>query len=249
MTTVTPSQASADFIIAIDFGTTFTGVAYFYSGATSSIPKDERDALQIAEKVSVVKTWPNANSQYMEKIPTIISYHSTPPTWGGSVKPQHDLQVAHFKLGLEPSVSRHYAIDAEDEEGVMYYGTHLDLPEKRAVDFTTDYLQCIRHFLQDRFFPTQFGAQFLRNQKISYVVTVPAIWSDGAKALTRDAASKAFDITTDELILVPEPEAAALFCATTCNEVDLTDGDQFLICDAGGGTVVCQHLRASKFRI
>ena len=48
----------------------------------------------------------------------------------------------------------------------------------------------------------------------------------------------AFGIWSDELILITEPEAAALYCATTCQEINLGDGDQFLVCDAGGATVV-----------
>jgi len=78
----------------------------------------------------------------------------------------------------------------------------------------------------------------LQNQQISYVITVPAIWSDKAKDLTRQAAIAA-GILGKKLTLITEPEAAALFCASLCQEVDLQEGDRFLICDAGGGTVVC----------
>lgn len=238
---ITGFQASADFVIAIDFGTTFTGVAYSYKRTITNGANDELDAQRIAEDVSVVRPWPNLNAQSNEKTPTVISYHSDPPTWGGSVKPNHEPQVTRFKLGLEPQVARHYDLDPEGADSISaagYFGKHPDLPGKEAVDFATDYLQCIRIHLQEKFLPSQLGPQFLKNQRISYVVTVPAIWSDGAKSLTRQAAAKAFGITNDELILVPEPEAAALYCATTCKEVDLTDGDQFLVCDAGGGTVV-----------
>ena len=86
--------------------------------------------------------------------------------------------------------------------------------------------------------PNRFGERFLQNQKLSYVLTVPAIWSDKAKELTRQAALTA-GIKRENLTLITEPEAAALYCATLCNEVDLQPGDRFMICDAGGGTVVC----------
>ena len=228
---------SAHFIIAIDFGTTFTGVAYFYSGSISEPPKDEREAKRIAESVNVIREWPNGNANFLEKTPTIIAYNTVPPTWGATVKAQHEPQISRFKLGLEPNVPRHYGYQADSQDQSIY-GKHPDIPGKEAVDFTTDYLQCIRDFVHKKFLPSQFGAQFLSNQRISYIITVPAIWSDAAKALTRRAASQAFEISNDELILVPEPEAAALYCATMCQEVDLLDGDQFLVCDAGGGTVV-----------
>jgi molecular chaperone DnaK (HSP70) len=233
----TDGFSSADLIIAIDFGTTFTGVAYFYSGATAEVPRDEINARKIASDVNVIKEWPNVSQQYTEKIPTIIAYNDNPPTWGGSVRPHHEPQVGRFKLGLEPTVPTHYGYDA-DPNSPTVYGKHPDLPGKEAVDFTTDYLRCVHTYVQEKFLPKQFGPQFLRNQRISYVITVPAIWKDSAKALTRQAASSALGISNDELILIPEPEAAALFCATTCQEVGLNDGDQFLLCDAGGGTVV-----------
>jgi molecular chaperone DnaK (HSP70) len=73
---------------------------------------------------------------------------------------------------------------------------------------------------------------------MSYIITVPAIWSDMAKNLTRKAASRA-GFPDDKITLITEPEAAALYCATNSLEVDLYDGDRFLVCDAGGGTVVC----------
>jgi len=73
--------------------------------------------------------------------------------------------------------------------------------------------------------------------RIAYVITVPAIWKDSAKALTRQAAEQA-GIPKKDLDLVTEPEAAALYCATLCVEADLQDGDRFIVCDAGGGTVV-----------
>jgi molecular chaperone DnaK (HSP70) len=237
MATAPLERTATNMIIAVDFGTMFTGVAYFYSSDTSEVPKDERDAKETADKVNVIKTWPNVNAQYTEKTPTLIAYHTAPPTWGGTVKPQHEPQISHFKLGLEPTVPQHYGYLAKKDTPSIY-GKHPDMPSKEPVDFATDYLECIYKFVQDKFFPSQFGAQFLRNQRISYVVTVPAIWGEKAKDLTREAASIAFQTPKNEVALVPEPEAAALFCATTCQEVDLYDGDQFLLCDAGGGTVV-----------
>lgn len=94
--------------------------------------------------------------------------------------------------------------------------------------------------MHDTFLRTQFGEEFLRNQQMCYIITVPAIWSDSAKDLTRQAACRA-GFPDDSLVLISEPEAAALYCATTCKEMDLIDGDRFLVCDAGGGTVVSIH--------
>ncbi|KAG1437703.1 hypothetical protein G6F55_014055 [Rhizopus delemar] len=39
------------------------------------------------------------------------------------------------------------------------------------------------------------------------------------------------------LMLISEPEAAALYCEKKCDQFNLGHGQRFLICDAGGGTV------------
>lgn len=67
------------------------------------------------------------------------------------------------------------------------------------------------------------------------------MWSDRAKAITREAAVQAGIIGVedhrDRLTLISEPEAAALYCEKKCEQFDLKHGDRFMICDAGGGTV------------
>jgi hypothetical protein len=232
-------ESTSDLIIGIDFGTTFTGVAFFYSNTDG-----DGDASRIAENVNVIKTWPSPSLHYAEKTPTVIAYNTDPPTWGGTVRPRHEPQVRHFKLGLQPNVGGHYLHPAPlNTSTILGYlddenWTHPQLPRKKAVDFAADYLTCVHRYLKDVFLPSQFGSVFLQNQQISYVITVPAIWKDVAKARTREAALRA-GIPGHKLSFIPEPEAAALYCATLHKEVDLNDGDRFLVCDAGGGTVVC----------
>ena len=221
-------------MIAIDFGTTYTGVAYSHSTTpTTTSAAGPLSGDEVVEKVFVIRTWPEHNQQYTEKTPTIISYCTNPPTWGGGVKSRHDQKFSKFKLALEPTTKRHYG----SRDGELGFWP-ADSGTKEPVDVSADYLKCIHHFVEQTFLPSTFGAEFLRNQRRVYLITVPAIWSDLAKDLTRQAAARA-GIPDDKLFLVTEPEAAALYCATTCEEVDLDDGDHFLVCDAGGGTVVC----------
>ena len=149
----------SELVIAIDFGTTFSGVAFAHTGVVSVA---DRNVTRVAESVEVVKNWPHPNHQYAEKTPTIIAY-TNPPTWGGSVKPQHKPQVAKFKLGLEAKVAEHF-------KDRSTYGFHRDLPRKTAVDFTADYLKCLLKFVQENVLPRRFGEQFLLHQQLSYVV-------------------------------------------------------------------------------
>jgi hypothetical protein len=231
-------ESTSTLVIGIDFGTTFTGVAYYHSGAS-----DSKDPKKIAENVNVVKTWPSLAGQNTEKIPTVVAYEGGKPSaWGGTVRFTHKTQVQHFKLGLHERAGAHYStVTKQSAMGGFLsnpHWKHPDLPQnKEAVDYAADYLTQVRTHIMDTFLPNQFGDVFLRNQQISYVITVPAIWSDKAKHLTSQAASRA-GISEENLQLITEPEAAALYCATMCDKVDLNDGDRFVICDAGGGTAV-----------
>ncbi|WAR27208.1 HS12B-like protein [Mya arenaria] len=54
----------------------------------------------------------------------------------------------------------------------------------------------------------------VKPEEISWVLTVPAIWDDGAKQFMREAAETA-GISSDQLIIALEPEAAAIYCLAT----------------------------------
>ncbi|KAF9437627.1 Heat shock 70 kDa protein 12A [Entomortierella beljakovae] len=103
----------------------------------------------------------------------------------------------------------------------------------------SDYLGALHDYVAEKIL-SQFGPSFTR-KSFRYCLTVPAIWSDKAKDIMRKAAIQAKLISqydhSDRLMLVSEPEAAALYCQKTCKQYDLDHGDRFMICDAGGGTV------------
>jgi molecular chaperone DnaK (HSP70) len=237
-----PLAGTSQLVVGIDFGTTFTGVAYAHTNTKEMTFTSDRSTI---DNIVVVKTWPSQSSHFAEKTPSVLSYSTDPPAWGGNVKNNDSLRVAHFKLGLQDNVASHYAPPSGFRASIVETGyltdpnwKHLGLPGKTPVDFAADYLTRVVLHLTTEVLPSRYGDTFLQRQQISYVITVPAIWSDKAKELTRRAAIRA-GIAEDKLTLITEPEAAALFCVTLCEEVDLKEGDRFLICDAGGGTVVC----------
>ncbi|KAG0202512.1 hypothetical protein BGX28_005000 [Mortierella sp. GBA30] len=103
----------------------------------------------------------------------------------------------------------------------------------------SDYIMSLHEYAAGKILQ-EFGPSYSR-KKFRYCLTVPAMWSDKAKDVMRRAAVKANLISEadhpDRLMLVSEPEAAALYCERACKQYDLEHGDRFLICDAGGGTV------------
>ncbi|KAF9085046.1 Heat shock 70 kDa protein 12A, partial [Mortierella sp. GBA35] len=206
-------------VVAIDFGTTFSGCAYAYA------PEDE--------EARTITTWPKQNIQYA-KTPTLNLYKEVDGKykmieWGWK-----------SKMGMEtPSASKYIQISDYkpylDENLVM-------TPWKNIVsvpDAISDYLHAFHEYAAEKILQ-EFGPSYSR-KCFRYCLTVPAMWSDKAKDVMRRAAIRAKLITEadhpERLMLVSEPEAAALYCERACKQYDLEDGDRFLICDAGGGTV------------
>jgi hypothetical protein len=222
-------------IIAIDFGTTFTGVAHLHSDTNNAT---SLKASEVAERIALVQRWPEASGAYVEKIPTILSYDSAGVVeqWGASVKAEDEVKVRYFKLGLQPDAYGGSPAGLQDGFLTDFGWRNVNL-NKSPVDFAADYLSEIQRYIRDEYFPSMYPAVWLKNQSFDYVITVPAIWTEKAKALTRQAAVRA-GIPDSSLIFTTEPEAAALYCATICKNIDLGAGNRFSVCDVGGGTVV-----------
>jgi hypothetical protein len=197
-----------------------------YSHNDRRITAAPRTLKQIVNDINVITSWPNSGLFYKEKTPTVLAYNTFPPTWGHSVLPGDEPRITHFKLGFP-------LYDGDDsglEGSFQEYGSDPDLPGLSAVDFTTDYLAALIKFVMQTVLQD-------KSLNISYILTVPAICRD--LVLSRLAASRAFGIPQDHLLIVAEPEAAVHYCTRVCWEEDeFEEGNRILICDAGGRTVV-----------
>lgn len=84
---------------------------------------------------------------------------------------------------------------------------------------------------------------------IMWAMTVPAEWSEASKESMRRAAFAAGitkSLNSDSLILLYEPEAAAMY-AKNKKEVGLVKDSTFIVIDAGGGTTdITMHKVQSK---
>ncbi|CAO3643030.1 unnamed protein product [Cunninghamella echinulata] len=111
--------------------------------------------------------------------------------------------------------------------------------QEYVVETISDYLNKFHEHILDEL-EKKLDLQYTPDQ-YCYCITVPAIWSDQAKALMREACVKAGIIhhrdPLDRLTLISEPEAAALYCERKCDISNLKHDDKFMIIDAGGGTV------------
>jgi hypothetical protein len=143
-------------------------------------------------------------------------------------------------------------------------------PEKDPVKIVGDFLSGVRKHVMSCL-ETTYGKSLLREFEIELVVTVPAVWSDKAKNLTCQAVSMAgFDSDSIKLSMIAEPEAAAIYTLKSMKDSAFSDikvnqqfntfgegnkclhemqpSENFIICDAGGGTVVSQHRYVRRFK-
>jgi hypothetical protein len=204
-----------------------------------------RSSTVIMNDIHFVNSWPDSPWFNKEKTPSVIAYTSdgSPPTWGYEASLRHESKIAHFKLGLTENGGKHYgpgilSLHRSNEND----GNRLSLHSKKeSVTYTTDYLGCLFDFVNQRL-PTRVA-----KQSISYILTVPQIWEQEALANIRLAASRAFKIAQDQLVLVAELKAAAHYCARISRE-EWEEGNCILICDAGRDTVVLLTCDESNFR-
>ncbi|KAH9908120.1 actin-like ATPase domain-containing protein [Xylariomycetidae sp. FL2044] len=211
-------------IVGIDFGTTFSGVAAVYT----STPDD----------VEIIKTWPGGNGITSDKVPTEISYvfppeatPGTPPNvkWGFQFKPEES-RLRCIKLFLDRSQKLPFYVSPQET------ATQLGTFKKNVVDAVSDYLTEIYKHTMDTL-TRRYGESFMASTKVDFVLTCPAVWSDAAKNTTLQAAERAGMGLGSEIQMISEPEAAAVYTLKAIQPNHLNIGDNFIVCDAGGGTV------------
>lgn len=108
------------------------------------------------------------------------------------------------------------------------------------MEVAADYIRSMFKHAWERI-ATKVPESYLENDvKPKFVLTVPAVWSDKAKAATERAAKLGgmFPVT-----LIKEPEAAAMYTLHVLQDRGLEQGDALVICDAGGGTVDLSRMK------
>ncbi|KAJ7128137.1 actin-like ATPase domain-containing protein [Mycena crocata] len=216
-------------VIAIDFGTTFSGLAYGSSRIASG-------------KIQQILNWPGS-AETFRKIPTCLLYdeHGRIMAWGLEAKNASAMpgtsRYEWFKLFLDPRALR-------DEGAALDYRLPSLPLGKTSTDLITDFLSCLWEYSREQI-TRDIGAIADLNSADVWV-TVPAAWDARGCALMREAAIAAGLVQSaypgdiawrDRLKIITEPEAAAVHCAHLTDLYKLRPSQNFIVCDAGGGTV------------
>ncbi|GAA6022340.1 hypothetical protein JCM10207_003291 [Rhodosporidiobolus poonsookiae] len=218
--------------VGIDFGTTFTGIAYGSSR-------------MFGGQIRQILSWPGSYETY-RKVPTCILYEQHDPAqeakvvaWGIEAKNATVrsglIKCEWFKLLLSPESLRSGVPDP----------WLPPLPAgKNVVDVIADFLRCVWRYAR-RVITEEIGSVVDLNAA-DVLLTVPAAWDAAACSLMRESALRAGLVQSsrggdtrwrDRLQIITEPEAGAIHASTLATLHHLRPSQSFLLCDAGGGTV------------
>ncbi len=206
------------------------------------------------DDVEIIKTWPGSNGITSDKVPTEIAYvaataagssstltSSNPVSgtsspaqplktrWGFQFAPSEP-RLRCIKLFLDRSQKLPFYVSPKDT------ATQLKKHNKTVIDAVSDYLTEIRQHTIETL-TRRYGEAFMSSTPLEFVLTCPAVWSDAAKNTTLLAAEAAGMGRKENIQMVSEPEAAAVYALKSIQPNHLAVGDNFVVCDAGGGTV------------
>jgi hypothetical protein len=188
-------------------------------------------------QIKLVTSWPGTGREE-GKAPTELFYEDDQVYWGYEIPADAD-PVKWFKLLLLKEED--LAPELRLSEFLLRARKMISEGGKSPIDFIADYLRLLWNYAIERI-ESDRGSTVVDALKFHVVLTVPAIWKPYARQGMEAAALqagilKARPAGPTTLSFAPEPEAAAL---STLSEPGrrTNPGDAYIICDAGGGTVV-----------
>ncbi|XP_038132879.1 heat shock 70 kDa protein 12A-like [Cyprinodon tularosa] len=226
------------FIIAIDFGTAFSGYAF------NIRPIEEESEPRLNQ-------WGKEYGFDTPKTPTSILFNEDKEFLSFGFEAQ-----MKYKDMSGEEAKKHYLF--EDFKMDLYSKKlSSDLKIKDASGKSMEALKVFSEslrFLKDDALTTIIantgGRKFIPSD-FTWVLTVPAIWDESAKQFMRKVAKQAGIVTEggdEKLIIALEPEAASIWCKKlppdgfisenhSKESLDQSPGTQYIVVDCGGGTI------------
>ncbi|CAL1581358.1 unnamed protein product [Knipowitschia caucasica] len=229
---------SRDYLIAIDFGTSYSGYVY------SIAPRG-------AELVPNLRRWGQEYGHNTPKTPTCVLFDAN----GKFMHFGYKAKDKYLEMDKDDAAKNYFFENFKMELYNKKITKDLTIKDvkKRPMSALKVFSAALR-FLKDDALKTIFmntsGMRFTAAD-FSWVLTVPAIWDNSARQFMRDAAVEAGIVSSssqDKLVIALEPEAASVWCKKLpCDgfiteehegaALQQTPGTQYVVVDCGGGTI------------
>lgn len=239
-------SSSTLLVVAIDFGTTFSGYAFSFKSKPTEVRTNQ--------------SW--SKSLVSMKTPTVILVDKDRKfnAFGYEAEEKYT-QLLEDGEAEGWALFRRFKMTLYKNPDLSKGLEVIDLSGKVKIPAIAAFSMAIR-YLKDHALATlnerRTGKLVIDESDIHFVVTVPAIWDDRARLFMREAAADA-GIPNERFSLALESEAASVWCqnvpfvvSTDGGEYDIkTVGSKYMVVDIGGGTVditVHQKLKDGKLR-
>lgn len=229
------ANVDTDLVVGIDFGSSSSGYAYAFRGTSGG-------------SVYYENIWPDQPIVWPKTETAILfSPDDEKLEWGSAARStyyhlMHKQQAKgnvlynFFKMKLYES--RGKGIDLRTVQVSSSDGSR-SLPLRQLV---SEYLLSVKEYALKKIVGGTTST--IQAERVFWVLSVPAIWTDAEKQFMRECAQQAGLIGPDEasqrrLAILYEPEAAAIHCQLE-GAIKLHEqpaGTRFMVVDAGGGTV------------
>jgi len=218
------SANMADIVVAIDLGTTYTGVAWM----TPRTP------------IQVISDWPGSGDRGERKVPTTLVYHGNGmlSSWGFLCADDDDgtpgkVRREFFKIFMEADT-----LASAQQQGLA----SAPATTFEAQRFATDYLSQIYAHVKESV-ESEIGRRHLggwANMTVEFLFSVPTTWIshlvvNAFKTVIRNAGFGVEGPNHSAQVDLTEAEAAAV-ATLKSSAVCFDMGSLFLTVDAGGGT-------------
>jgi hypothetical protein len=190
-----------------------------------------------SDQVNLITTWPGTRREE-GKVPTELFYEDDEMMWGYKIPVDGD-PVRWFKLLLLKDED--LAEELRSSEFILRGRKMLKENNKTATELIGDYLRVLCTYSLEQIKKSR-GDSVVDALRFHVVITIPAIWKEYARQGMEEAAKMSGILARrpageTTLSFAPEPEAAALSTLSESGR-KTKKGEVYMICDAGGGTVV-----------
>ncbi|KAL9652414.1 hypothetical protein ABK040_012069 [Willaertia magna] len=227
--------------IAVDFGTSRSGFAF-------CTLKDYR-----LRDITSLRAWEGSNEPQDKTLTQIVYDPKGKPISYGYSAPTKYLEclVDDSAKASEYTLFKFFKMDLKHNPTKKLYNNNTG-KEFDLITVIGDYLK----YIKEKIVEVTKRNDLNDLTRVKWCFTVPKIWSDAEKQMTKEAAQlagiiKKTDVREDDFLFAPEPEAAAAYCLKWLEETgNAFVGEKFLIVDAGGGTVdLTSHILVKEGKV